>query len=46
MGENSYHEALEAQYKEYIERTGKSYFAGQIDEAFETDAKGEPLKIG
>ena len=30
----------------HLEATGgKSYFEGQIDEAYETDEKGDPLKI-
>ena len=45
MGENDYTEQLEAQYNEYMQLTGRSYFSGQIDEAFETDEKGNPLTI-
>ena len=45
MGENSYNEQLESQYKRHLQETGTSYFKGQIDEAFETDEKGNPLTI-
>ena len=46
INEQEYTSQLEKQYNYYKEKTGKSYFAGQIDEAFETDEKGDPLKIG
>ncbi len=46
MNEQEYNSQLEKEYKAYKEKTGKSFFEGQIDEAYETDKQGDPLKIG
>ena len=43
MEESEYTSQLEEHYKKVQRDTGKSYFEGQLDEAFETDAKGDPL---
>jgi hypothetical protein len=46
MEEKDYTDRLGEEYRAFLEKTGQSYFAGQLYEAFETDAKGEPLTIG
>eukprot|EP00347_Sterkiella_histriomuscorum_P003240 403365050 len=45
MDEDTYKENLKEHYQKYLDKTGRSYFAGQIDQAYETNSDGEPIEL-
>ncbi|CDW75997.1 UNKNOWN [Stylonychia lemnae] len=45
MDEQTYNDNLKEQYEKYLQRTGRSFFQGQIDEAFETNQRGDLIVI-
>ena len=43
VDETNYEDRLKEAYMKHSEETGKCFFEGQLDQAQECDAKGEPL---
>lgn len=45
IDDQTYNQNLEKEYHKHIEETGKGFFEGQMDEALESNEKGDPIRI-